>query len=113
MSTLKGKRPKKESLRTAVKLARVPQKGASILWVKFTRNSFGAYVSDVQVAIVDRPQKHRSDGTKHDWRVTVLGTYMWNKTFRHHDPRDLESTMLAAEARVKWAVRCLSLALKA
>ncbi len=45
-------------------------------------------------------------GTKHDWCVVVLGDrYTWDKTFCQHDPRDLESTKSAAEARVRWANR--------
>ena len=82
-----------------------------IIWRECTRNSHGAYVDDTHVATVDRPQKHRRDGTKHDWRVTVLGTRAWNQTFCLNDPRDLESTKSSAEARVKWAIECLSNAL--
>jgi hypothetical protein len=54
---------------------------------------------------VERPQKHRANGTKHDWSIVVLGDrYSWNKVFCNHDPRDLDSTKQAAEARVKWAI---------
>lgn len=67
----------------------------------------------LSVVTVERHQKNRPDGSKHDWHITVLGDrYSWNETFCNYDPQDLESTKRAAEARVRWAIECLHKALK-
>jgi len=78
-------------------------------WRQSTRNCHAAYLGDTHVVSVERPQKNRSDGTKHDWRIIVLGSPFgeFDKTFTQNDPRDLESTKLAAEARAKWAIGVL------
>ena len=81
---------------------------SKIVWREVTRNCHVGSLDDVSVVTVERPHKNRHDGTKHDWRVVVLGDrYTWDKTFCHHDPRDLDSTKSAAEARTAWAIRCL------
>ena len=84
-----------------------------IVWHQVTRNCLVGRLDDVVVVTVDRPQKHQRDGTKHDWRIEVLGCRHWNMTFKQHDPRDLDSTKSAAEARVKWAIECLYKSLRA
>jgi hypothetical protein len=91
---------------------------AQIVWREITRNcyvgSLATYLNGVNVVTVERPQKHRPDGTKHDWRIVVLGDrYTWNHCFCQFDPRDLSSTKMAAEARVRWAIDSLHLALHA
>ena len=89
-------------------MARTP-----IVWREVMRNCHMGTLDDVSVVTVERHQKHRPDGTKHDWAIVVLGDrYTWDKTFCHFDPRDLESTKSAAEARVRWAIECLYRSLK-
>lgn len=85
----------------------------NIVWREVTRNCHVGRLDGVPVVIVVRPQKHRRDGTKHDWRVEVLGSAHWNKTFMQNDPRDLESTKSSGEARAKWAIKCLYAAVQA
>lgn len=86
---------------------------SQIVWREITRNCHSGSLDDIHVVTVERHQKHRPDGTKHDWRIVVLGDrWTWNKTFTQHDPRDLESTKSSAEARVKWAIGVLYRALK-
>jgi hypothetical protein len=83
-----------------------------IVWSEMTRNCHVGRLDDVIVVTVDRSQKNRPDGTKHDWRIAVLGSRHWNMTFKRHDPRDLDSTKSAAEARTRWAIDCLYRAMK-
>ena len=79
-----------------------------IVWHEVTRNCHVGQLEDTPVVTVERHQKHRPDGTKHDWQIVVLGDrYTWNHTFCQHDPRDLDSTKSAAEARTSWAIGCL------
>lgn len=86
---------------------------SKIVWREVTRNCHVGRLDDVPVATVERSQKNRPDGTKHDWKVIVLGDrYTWDKTFCQHDPHDLDSTKSTAEARVKWAIECLYRSLK-
>jgi hypothetical protein len=85
-----------------------------IVWREVTRNCHVGRLDDVPVVTVERSQKNRPDGTKHDWQIVVLGDrYSWDKTFRQYDPRDLDSTKSGAEARTKWAIECLYKALRA
>ena len=86
---------------------------APILWTEVTRNCHVGQLGDVRVVVVERAQKNRPDGTKHDWHIVVLGDrYTWDKTFCQHDPRDLESTKMAAEARTRLAITSLYGALR-
>lgn len=86
---------------------------SNIIWREMTRNHHIGCLNNMTIVEVTRPQKHRRDGTKHDWDIVVLGDrYTWSKTFTQHDPRDLDSTKSAAEARVSWAIECLYRALK-
>ena len=78
-----------------------------IVWRQSTRNHHVGELGGVPVVSVVRPQRHRSDGTPHDWQIEVLGSRSYDKTFNHHDPRDLDSTKGAAEARTSWAIGCL------
>jgi hypothetical protein len=79
-----------------------------IVWREVTRNCHVGRLDDVPVVTVERNQKNRPDGAKHDWYIIVLGDrYTWDKCFCQHDPRDLESTQSAAEARVRWAIESL------
>jgi hypothetical protein len=81
---------------------------SKIVWHEVTRNCHSGSLNDVRVLVVERPQKNRSDGTKHDWIIVVLGDpYTWNKVFCQYDPRDLASTKMAAESRFEWAVTTL------
>jgi len=84
-----------------------------IVWHEVTRNYHVGRLDDVAVVTVARHQKNRADGSKHDWRIEVLGSRHWNMTFKHHNPSDLESTKSAAEARTKWAIESLYRSLKA
>ena len=81
-------------------------------WKASTRNHHVLYLDEMSVASVVRPQKHRQDGEKYDWQIEVLGRLPFSHTFLQHDPRDLESTKSAAEARTRWAIRCLYQAMK-
>ena len=84
-----------------------------IVWREVTRNCHVGFLDDVRVVVVERSQKNRPDGTKHDWRVVVLGDrYTWDKTFCQNDPRDIDSTKSTAEARVRWAIERLYRSLK-
>jgi hypothetical protein len=77
-------------------------------WREVTRNCHVGSLDNVPVVTVERPQKNRNDGTKHDWRIVVLHDHhTWNNTFTQYDPRDLDSTKSAAEARTKWAIGVL------
>lgn len=78
-------------------------------WREYTRNSHGLFLGETHVASVERPQKNRSDGTKHDWQIVVLGNRSgeFDNTFTHNDPRDLESTKSAAEARTSYVIGVL------
>ena len=79
-----------------------------IEWTETTRNCHTGRVDGHHVVSVERLQKHRRDGTKHDWEIVTLGEYWaWNKTFTGYDPRDLDSTKSAAEARVRFAIDTL------
>jgi len=82
-----------------------------IVWRQSTRNHHVGELDGQAIVSVVRPQKHRHDGTPHDWQIEVLGSRLYDKTFCQHDPRDLESTKTAAEARTKWAIECLYKAL--
>lgn len=85
----------------------------NIVWREITRNCHRGELDGAPVLIVERPQKNRPDGSKHDWRIIVLGDrYTWGHVFNHHDPRDLESTKSAAEKKLGWAVERLFDALK-
>jgi len=87
---------------------------SKIVWREVTRNCHVGSLDGVDVVLVDRSQKNRPDGTKHDWHVTVLGDrYTWNKCFCQNDPQDLDSTKSAAEARTKWAIGALYRSMKA
>lgn len=78
---------------------------SEIVWREVTRNCHVGSLDDVNVVTVDRPQKNQPDGERPDWRIVVLGDrYTWNKTFLQYDPRDLDSTKSAAEARVRLAI---------
>jgi hypothetical protein len=83
-----------------------------IVWRQSTRNHYVGDLGNESVVSVVRPQKHRSDGTPHDWQIEVLGSRQYDKTFCHFDPRDLESTKQAAEARLKFAIERLYRALR-
>lgn len=85
---------------------------SNIVWREVTRNHHVGRLDGEDVVSVVRPQKNRRDGTKHDWRVEVLGSRMYSATFQQFDPRDLSSAMQAAEARTKWAIERLYGALK-
>ena len=86
---------------------------SNFVWRESTRNHYVADLGEHRgVASVVRPQKHRCDGTPHDWGIEVLGSRQYGDTFCQFDPRDLESTKSAAEARAKWAIECLYRALK-
>lgn len=103
-----------DTTRTTTKRRAARTHKSLIVWHEVTRNCHVGKLEDVPVVVVERLQKHRSDGTKHDWQVVVLGDrYTWNKTFCQHDQRDLDSTKSAAEARIRWAIECLYRALKA
>lgn len=79
-----------------------------IVWHQVTRNCHVGRLEDVPVVTVERGQKNRPDGTRPDWSIVVLGDrYTWDKTYCQHDPRDLDSTKVSAEARVRWAIECL------
>ena len=84
-----------------------------IVWRLSTRNHHVGDLNGEPVCAVVRPQKHRHDGTPHDWRIEILGTnrYRYSETFRAFDPRDLEAAKQAAEARTKWVIDCLYAAL--
>lgn len=79
-----------------------------IVWCEVTRNCHVGKLKGAPVVSVVRRQKHLPDGTKGDWRIEVLGDpYTWDKMFRQYDPRDIDSTKSAAEARVRWAIGLL------
>ena len=82
------------------------------VWKQVTRNCHTAHIEDMHVCTVLRSQKNRRDGTKHDWIIEVLNSRFWKDVFNQHDPKDLESTKHAAEAKTKWAIRELSRALR-
>lgn len=85
-----------------------------IVWIEVTRNCHVGSLDDVPVVEVERGQKNRSDGARPDWQIIVLGDrYSWRDTFKQYDPRDIDSTKSAAEARTKWAIECLYRALRA
>jgi hypothetical protein len=73
-------------------------------WRMITRNCHVGYLDDQRVVTVERPQKNRPDGTKHDWRIEVLGDRYTGIRF---DPQDLESTKSSAEKRLEWAIEQL------
>lgn len=75
---------------------------AAFIWRVVSATVHVATLGDINVARVSR-RTERSH-----WQIDVLGSRDFDQTFRHHDPRDLESTKSAAEARVKWAVWCLN-----
>jgi hypothetical protein len=79
------------------------------VWRESTRNHHVADLGDYRgVASVVRSQKHRSDGTPYDWQIEVLGSRQYDDQFEVlFDPRDLDSTKSAAEARAKWAITVL------
>jgi len=80
-----------------------------IVWEESTRNRHVGHVDGISIVSVERPQKHRRDGTKHDWEIVTLGNYWaWNHLFEGYDARDLESTKMAAEARVRHAVSTIA-----
>ena len=84
-----------------------------MVWRQITRNVHVGSLDGNDVASVERPQKNRKDGTKFPWSIIVLhDRWSWSKTFDHHDPRDLESSMSAAEARARWAISVLYSALR-
>jgi hypothetical protein len=84
-----------------------------IVWREVTRNCHVGKLDDCPVVTVERSQKNRPDGTKHDWQIVVLGDrYSWTDVFAQHDPSDLDSTKLAAEARTKWAIETLYMAVR-
>jgi hypothetical protein len=80
------------------------------VWREVTRNCHVARPdgSSIDVVTLERPEKRRPNGKRHDWTIIVLGVrHSWDRTFCQYDPQDLESTKSAAEARTRWAVRCL------
>ena len=80
-----------------------------IVWEEITRNCHVGCVDGIHIVSVERLQKHRRDGTKHDWKIVTLGDYCtWNHLFEYYDARDLESTKMAAEARVRLAVSTIA-----
>jgi hypothetical protein len=83
------------------------------LWHASTRNHHVGTLDGENVVSVVRPQKHRADGTPHDWQIELFGSrHLFSKTFCNHNPRDLESTKSAAEARAKWAIERFYAALR-
>lgn len=79
-----------------------------IVWREVTRNSHVGSLDDIPVVCVRRPQKHRRDGTKYDWGIEVLNCpFTWSQCFNQHDPRDLDSTKMAAVAKVCFAIDTL------
>ena len=80
-----------------------------IVWEEITRNCHVGRVDGIRIVSVERLQKHRRDGTKHDWKIVTLGDYStWNHLFEGYDARNLESTKLAAGARVRLAVATIA-----
>jgi hypothetical protein len=90
-------------------------------WEEVTRNCHVGKLDGVRVAVVDRSQKNRPDGSKRDWRFEVLGSKRdwrfevlgslipWTEPSSFPwDPRDLESAKRAAEERLRRAVRYLT-----
>jgi hypothetical protein len=79
-----------------------------IKWREITRNCHSGSLNDITVVTVERSQKNRRDGTKHDWHIVTLHDHSsWNSVVVLHDPRDLESTKRAAEQRVIAAIGLL------
>jgi hypothetical protein len=77
---------------------------SDIIWHSSTRNHHVGELDGFVVVEVVRPQKHRSDGTPHDWRINVLGNNLYNQRFVQFDPQNLDSAKSAAEARTRWAI---------
>jgi hypothetical protein len=71
------------------------------VWRTVSSDLHVATLNDIHVARVSRP------GPRSVWRIDVLGTRDFDRTFKHYDPTDLESTKSGAEARTKWAIECL------
>lgn len=84
----------------------------NIIWKASTRNHHVGHLNGEWVVSVVRPQKHRYDRTPCDWRIEVLGMDRFLRTFAQFDPRDLDSTKLAAEARTKFVIETLYKALQ-
>lgn len=84
-----------------------------IVWHQVTRNCHVGQLDDVPVVTVERSQRIRFRELN-GWSIVVLGDrYTWNKIFCQHDPHDLESTKVSAEARVRWAIGRLYKSMKA
>jgi hypothetical protein len=79
---------------------------SKFVWRAVSATMHVATLGDIHVARVYRHTKGRV------WRIEVLGTHEFDQTFKHYDPRDLESTKSGAEARTKWAIECLYKTLK-
>ena len=81
------------------------------IWERVTSDRHVASVDGVVVCSVERRNRLRADGTKRSWRIVVLNDpHTWSRTFCNHDPLDLESTKSAAEARTRWVIGVLYVA---
>jgi hypothetical protein len=87
---------------------RRPSAASPLVWREVTRNHHVAYVAHCEVCAVVRPQRNRRDGTKHDWRVVVLGSMR----FDPRDARDLDLMKVYAEKSARRVVESLSRQLK-